>query len=85
MGGPAGLVAPRPIAATTHPTAGSAFRSGGTEWPDWRATRPATTSFQNMDTNHNGYLTVEEMVNALHENHASHDAYARGGWLLSED
>jgi Ca2+-binding EF-hand superfamily protein len=42
----------------------------------------AETSFQHMDTNHNGYLTVEELVDAVHEYATSPDPDARGGWLL---
>ena len=37
-----------------------------------------------MDTNHNGYLTVQELVNAAHEYFTSPDPHARGGWLFGD-
>lgn len=44
----------------------------------------AESSFQHMDTNHNGYLTVEELVDAVHEYLTSPGRDARGGWLLGD-
>jgi Ca2+-binding EF-hand superfamily protein len=44
----------------------------------------ADASFQNMDTNHNGYLSVGELVDVVHEYLTSPDPEARGGWLLGD-
>jgi Ca2+-binding EF-hand superfamily protein len=44
----------------------------------------AEASFRQMDTNHNGYLTVQELVNAAHEYFTSPDPHARGGWLFGD-
>ena len=44
----------------------------------------AEASFRHMDTNHNGYLTVEELVDAAHEYFTSPDPGARGGWLFGD-
>jgi len=44
----------------------------------------AETSFQHMDTNHNGYLTVEELLAAVHEHLTNPDPDVGGGWLLGE-
>jgi Ca2+-binding EF-hand superfamily protein len=44
----------------------------------------AEVSFQQMDTNHNGYLTVEELLDAAHEYFTSPDPDARGGWFFGD-
>jgi Ca2+-binding EF-hand superfamily protein len=44
----------------------------------------AETSFQHMDTDHDGYLTVEELLGALREYLTSPDPEARGGWFLGD-
>jgi Ca2+-binding EF-hand superfamily protein len=45
----------------------------------------AESSFQLMDTERNGYLTVEEFVGVVHEYLTSPAPDARGGWLLGAD
>jgi Ca2+-binding EF-hand superfamily protein len=42
----------------------------------------AESSFQHMDTERNGYLTVEELVGAAHEYLTTPAPDARGGWLF---
>jgi Ca2+-binding EF-hand superfamily protein len=44
----------------------------------------AEASFQRMDTNHNGYLTVEELIDAMHEYYTNPDPDARGGWFFGD-
>jgi Ca2+-binding EF-hand superfamily protein len=44
----------------------------------------ADASFQLMDTNHNGYLTVEELADVVHEYLTDPTPDVRGAWLLGD-
>jgi Ca2+-binding EF-hand superfamily protein len=61
---------------------------GPAEWRSFQESRgngdAAEASFQHMDTNHNGYLTVEEVADLGHEYLTSPDPDARGGWLFGD-
>ena len=61
---------------------------GPVEWRSFQESigngAAAESSFQHMDTNHNGYLTAEELVDVIHEYLTSPDPDARGGWLLGD-
>jgi Ca2+-binding EF-hand superfamily protein len=79
------------------PFAAAAFRlvdtdgDGKVDLAEWRSFQEglgngdaAEASFQRMDINHNGYLTVEELLDAAHEYFTSPDPDARGGWFFGD-
>jgi Ca2+-binding EF-hand superfamily protein len=61
---------------------------GPAEWRNFQESigngGAAEVAFQHMDTNHNGYLTVEELLDAFHEHLTNPDPDARGGWFHGE-
>lgn len=61
---------------------------GPAEWRSFQESigngASAEVAFQHMDINHNGYLTVEELLDAFREYVTSPDPDARGGWFHGE-
>jgi Ca2+-binding EF-hand superfamily protein len=61
---------------------------GAAEWRSFQESignrGAAEASFRHMDVNHNGYLTVQELVSAAHEYFTSPNPGARGGWLFGD-